>query len=306
MKLIFPKAGEPSAQPDPYILKANGRYYIYATGSKGVELYCADTLFGDWAYCGHALEEEGMQEFWAPCVIERGGTYYMYYSSFPAGETDVHLQAVKVAVCDRPDGRFEYKKTILPAFSIDPHVVESGGEYYIFYSANDYEAERAGTFIAVDKLTDMFTVEGRPVRVVEPSIEEEIFMKDRFRKGQDWHTIEGAFYFREGNRHFLLYSGNCYQHENYFVGYAFAESEETDLRKVPFRKYPSADVYAPILRKNDTEEGTGHNSVLEEDGKYYIVYHARDVGKESEPCDTRTARICPMYIDGAQLTVVRL
>ena len=306
MKLIFPKAGEPAAQPDPYILKADGRYYIYATGADGVELYSADALFGEWTYRGHAMEEEGMHEYWAPCVIERGGVYYMYYSSFPAGESDVHLQAVKVAVCDRPDGRFEYKKTVLPAFSIDPHVVESGGEYYIFYSANDYEAERAGTYIAVDKLTDMFTVEGSPARVVLPSIKEEIFQKDRFRKGQDWYTIEGAFYFRKGDGHYLLYSGNCYENENYFVGLSYAESKETDLRKVPFRKVPSESVYAPVLRKNNTEEGTGHNSVLEEDGKYYIVYHARDIGGRQQTCDTRTARACPMYVDGGKITVVRI
>lgn len=135
--------------------------------------------------------------------------------------------------------------------------MESGGEYYIFYSANDYEAERAGTYIAVDKLTDMFTVEGSPARVVLPSIKEEIFQKDRFRKGQDWYTIEGAFYFRKGDGHYLLYSGNCYENENYFVGLSYAESKETDLRKVPFRKVPSESVYAPVLRKTTRRKARG-------------------------------------------------
>lgn len=35
MKLIVHKAGEPVAQPDPYMLKAEGKYYIYATGRGG-------------------------------------------------------------------------------------------------------------------------------------------------------------------------------------------------------------------------------------------------------------------------------
>ncbi len=305
MKIIFPKAGEPKSQPDPYILKAEGRYYIYATGSQGVELYESDDLFKDWKYVGICLREAGMHEYWAPCVIEKDGTYYMYYSSFDEKCDDAHMQAVKVAVSASPKGPFEYKKTMLDAFSIDPHVVQNESGYYIFYSVNDYEADRAGTYIVVDKLVDMFTAEGKPVAVVRPTLDEEIFMRDRFKKGQNWHTIEGAFYFNEGNRHYVMYSGNCYQNEYYFVGYAYAESEEKDLRKVPFRKYPSDSVYAPILRKNDVEEGTGHNSVIKENGKYYVVYHARDIGDKDLPYDSRTARICPMRVEGEKLILER-
>lgn len=304
MKLILPEAGGPPSQPDPYVFKAGGKYYIYASGDGGVKTYMSEKLTEGWKYIGRAIAEKGIHFYWAPCVIERDGVYYMYYSSIPEGETDHHKQAVKVAVSRSPEGPFEYKKTVIPAFSIDPHVVKSGGEYYIFYSLNDYEAERAGTYIAVDRLADMFTAEGKPVPVVVPTVDEEIFMKDRFRPGQNWHTVEGAFYFREGNRHFLMYSGNCYQNEKYFVGYACAESAENDLRKVRFRKYPSDEAYAPLLAKNAEEEGTGHNSVIREGGEYYIVYHARDVsGKKAE--DTRTARICKMRVDGLRLIAER-
>ena len=110
----------------------------------------SEKLTEGWKYIGRAIAEKGIHFYWAPCVIERDGVYYMYYSSIPEGETDHHKQAVKVAVSRSPEGPFEYKKTVVPAFSIDPHVVKSGGEYYIFYSLNDYEAERAGTYIAVD------------------------------------------------------------------------------------------------------------------------------------------------------------
>jgi GH43 family beta-xylosidase len=304
MKLIFPKQGEPAAQPDPYIIYAEGKYFIYATGADGVEAYVSDRLCSNWQYLGVVLREEGMQEYWAPCAIERGGKYYMYYSSFEKSETDVHRQAIKVAIGDCPQGPFRYHNTVLPAFAIDPHVVKSGGDYYMIYSANDYESDRAGTYIAIDRMIDMFTVEGNPVRVVLPTLDEEIFMYDRFRKGQNWHTIEGGFYFRKGDDHYLTYSGNCYENEKYFVGYAYAHSTESDLRKIPFRKYPSDDIYAPLLAKNGEEEGTGHNSVIEENGEYYIVYHARDIG-DRKSYDTRTARICPLKAEGEKLTVIR-
>ena len=305
MKIIFPKENEPAGQADPYILKAEGKYYIYATSIQGVHLYESDSLFEGWKYLGYALQEAGAHEFWAPCVIEKDGTYYMYYSSFDIHCDDVHQQAIKVATADSPRGPFEYKKTILAPFSIDPHVVQNESGYYIFYSINDYDSVRAGTYIVVDKLIDMFTPEGKPVAVVRPTLDEEVFMRDRFKKGQNWHTIEGAFYFRKGDDHYVMYSGNCYQNEYYFVGYAYAHSSENDLRKIKFEKQPSPDVYAPLLCKNDKEEGTGHNSVLEENGKYYVVYHARDIGDKDRPVDARTARVCEMHVDGKTLTLDR-
>ena len=41
---------------------------------------------------------------------------------------------------------------------------------------------------------------------MRPTIDEEIYQKDRFKKGQHWHTIEGAFYFYKEGTHYLMYS----------------------------------------------------------------------------------------------------
>lgn len=270
-----------------------------------METYLSDRLLTGWRYLGRTLTEPDRKEFWAPCIIERDGVYYMYYSSIPEEEDDVHKQEVRVAVSASPEGPFVYQKTVLPAFSIDPHVVKSGKDYYIFYSVNDAEAERAGTYIVVDKLTDMYTAEGNPVPVVVPTLDEEIFMYDRFRKGQNWHTIEGAFYFRKGDDHYVTYSGNCYQNEKYFLGYAYAHGDENDLRKLKFEKQPNKNVYAPLVCRNELEEGTGHNSVIEEDGNYYIVYHARDLSCDKSLPDCRTARICPLSVNGSFLKAER-
>ena len=73
-------------------------------------------------------------------------------------------------------------------------------------------------------------------------------MRDRFRKGQHWHTIEGAFYFSEGDYHYVIYSGNCYQNEYYFLGYAAAKTSERDLTKIKFEKMPDSNTYAPLER----------------------------------------------------------
>ena len=64
-------------------------------------------------------------------------------------------------------------------------------------------------------------------------------------------------------------------------------------------------MYAPLVCRNEEEEGTGHNSLIEEDGKYYLVYHARDYSADKSLPDCRTARICPLTVGGKILKAER-
>ena len=291
-----------SCQPDPYVLFAKGKYYIYATGQKGVQLYCSNSLLSGWEYVGICAYVDGQKEYWAPSVIEMDGTYYMYVSFMPQESQDVHDQAMHVLTSNSPEGPFENAMRICPPFSIDSHVVKTEKGLFMFYSLNDYEAERAGTLIVVDRLLSPTKLEGKPHEVVRATIDEEIFMRDRFRKGQHWHTLEGAFWFYKDGMHYLMYSGNCYQNEYYYVGYATAKTSEQDLTKVKFKKYPNENSYAPLLHRDDKEEGTGHNSVILDNGEYYIVYHGREKGTVENGTDLRTARIKRLVFEGEKIT----
>ena len=306
MKLITAAKLQDYSQPDPYIIEANGKFYIYATGNDGVNVYRSDDLFGGYEYLGKTGAVEGKKEYWAPSVIELDGKFYMYVSCMPEKATDTHEQAMFVMTADKPEGPFENAKQILQPFSIDSHIVKNDAGLFLFYSMNDYQSAMGGTYIVVDRMLDPFTPEGKPVPVIRPSLKEELWAKARFRPDQDWYTIEGAFYFRKGDWHYVLYSGNCYENEYYFVGYAYAHTSENDLTKIKFQKYPSDDVYKPLLAKNEFEEGTGHNSVIEYNGEYYAVYHARDWKKKTAGyTEYRTARICKLNVNGKEITVER-
>lgn len=307
MKLIRYKKGQLNSQADPYIFKAaNGKYYIYVTGVDGVHAFESQSLTAEYKYIGNVCKIEGKNEYWAPAVIYIEGKYYMYVSCMPDSSDDVHLQAMHVAVSDSPDGQFVNAKQIIEPFSIDAHVVKNQSGLYIFYSTNDYEAQRAGTYIVVDKMIDPFTPCNNPVAVVRPTLDEEIFARDRFKQGQHWHTLEGAFYFNEGDYHYVTYSGNCYQNEYYYLGYAVAKTSETDLTKIEFKKYPDENTYCPLISKNEFESGTGHNSVIKDGDDWYVVYHGRDLDLDDKATgDTRTARICKLKVDGEKLTAVR-
>lgn len=293
----------PGGQADPYMFEHNGKLYVYATHGQGVQLYRGDSIQGDWEYLGLCFSIEGCEAYWAPSVIELDGKIYMYVSCVPSGCKDAHQQAMRVAVADTPEGPFQYIKQILPPFSIDSHVVEHKGQLYIFYSNNDETAERAGTYVCVDKMVSPTEVEGNPKIIIRPTLDEEIFMRDRFKPGQHWHTIEGAFYFRRGDTHYITYSGSSYGRPTYFVGYSVAHGDCDDLRDLEWTKYPDDNTYHPILRQNDFVEGTGHNSVIEIDGELWIVYHGRDLNKPVTEYDSRIMRADVLHVDGDKLWV---
>lgn len=139
---------------------------------------------------------------------------------------------------------------------------------------------------------------------VDGTLDEDIYQRDRYKKGQHWHTIEGAFYFKEGDWQYVMYSGNCFEQPTYYIGYARAKTDETDLRKIKFEKYPDENTYHPVMRANDFEEGTGHHSMIKENGQWYAIYHARDYGDGlgASAFDARNARICKLNVNDGIIT----
>ncbi len=295
-------------QADPFILESRGRFYIYTTGEDGIYAYSSDNLFSGWKSEGMVFTFPGVKDFWAPSVIELDGRYYMYCSFEFYGDTPDRggrRQTMHVSVSDNPLGPFTGAIQLLHPFSIDSHVVKNESGLFIFYSTNDFDRERAGTYIVVDKLLDPYTVKGEPVTVVVPTLDEEIYMRDRYAPGRHWHTIEGAFYFREGEWQYVMYSGSCYQNEHYFIGYARAKTDETDLTKIRFEKYPDDNTYAPVFSSNEWEEGAGHHSMIKYAGEWYSVYHARNREDDGLPGDRRNARICRMSVEDGVIRAIR-
>ncbi|RED63966.1 glycoside hydrolase family 43 protein [Cohnella lupini] len=299
-----------SVLPDPYILKHNGVYYAYATGASGVNaLFSRDSVV--WGSLGIAYQRDGFKEYWAPAVVYENGLFYMYVSSMPQDEEDAHEERLQVATSENPEGPFVYAKTFYDTFSIDAHVVkDEDGIYYLYYSNNEYagvDAERPGTVILADRLLDMFTLEGKPRLVVAPTIDEEVFEENRFGDGRDWHTIEGAFYLRRGNKHYMMYSGNAYVRPTYFLGYSTAVAESgKKLTELNWSKYPSDDLYVPLISKNEGVEGVGHNSVVRGPNNVddWVFYHGRNAEDELDPNrEQRTMRADPLLWCGEEMWV---
>lgn len=265
--------------PDPYVIRFAGDYYCYSTGIEGVKVSRSKD-FKCWEYLDYALCEQDYKEYWAPCVIYDNGLFYMYYSSSKVEGSSHHSEYLKLAVATKPEGPFKFEKVFFDKFSIDPHVVKVDGELYLYYSTNDYagqENQCPGTSVLVDRMKNYKTLEGNPVQAVSPTLKEEVFMENRYGDGRDWYTIEGGFYLKNNNQHYLMYSGSAFTNETYFLGYSIAKGKG-DHRKLKWKKYPDDQTYKPLISKNEKVEGTGHNSVVigPDLQTYFVVYHGRD------------------------------
>ena len=54
------------------------------------------------------------------------------------------------------------------------------------------------------------------------------------------------------------------------------------------------------------EAGTGHNSVIYDNGEWYAVYHGRDLVPDKRLIgDNRTGRICKLKVNGEKLIAER-
>ena len=296
MKLKF-EIGVKGTQPDPFVCEVDGGWAMYVTGAEGVGAYAADSPFGTWKYRGLILQMEGCEEYWAPCMIRIDGWYYLYFSV-----SNVRMfEHLHVAKSRNPFGPFQDIKRLYPYFSIDPHVVQTEKGLFLFYTMDNVQCERVGSRIYVEKLLDPYTPDGNPVEIVVPTFDEEIFVRDRFQRGQDWHTIEGPFWVEHDGYQYVMYSGACYENDTYHIGYASAESTQQDLTKVIFEKHTNNGQFTPLMAKNEYEEGVGHHSVIRYNGEYYAVYHGRDVGIEYMG-EARTARICKLHFNKGCIT----
>ncbi len=297
--------GKRHTNPDPYILRWCGKYYCYATDEYGVKVCISEDLTC-WTDRGYAIKEEEYRNYWAPAVIYINGGFYLFYSNVPKESEECHDECLKLAVSDNAEGPFVWKKTFFSKFSIDPHPLMWSGKLHLFYSVNDWigtEMKRAGTCIVVDEMKTPECLKMRPRDVVLPSLKQEIYEENRFGDGRDWYTIEGAAPIVRGKYFWLLYSANAYVNEDYFVGTAVAECREK-FKDMIWRKYPSEELWYPLLKKNNMVEGTGHNTVEKSPNMMedWIIYHGRKAEEKINPhIEQREMYIEPLYFSGKRI-----
>jgi beta-xylosidase len=236
---------------DPDILHAEGKYWIHPTtdgfeGWSGTQFKAfSSTNLVDWTEEGVALDLADLswchEYAWAPTVIERDGTYYMYFTA---------CQSVGVATSDSPAGPFTdalgeplVAKDQFGHQSIDPYAfIDDDGTPYLYFGQGGFEAARLN-----DDMTSFAT---EPVNITPEGFN------------------EAPVVFKRNGVYYAMWSENDTRDEDYQVAYGTSDNPLGPFEKAPGNPVLSKDVENGIL-------ATGHNSVVQVPGsdEWYVVYH---------------------------------
>jgi xylan 1,4-beta-xylosidase len=224
---------------DPYVLRWNGRYYLYpTTGGQGLRSWVSEDLI-HWQSLGYVAQEPVARGAYAPEVIYWNGTFYMYLSR----PNDGHY----VLTSESPTGPFTQQTQSL-GWSID-------GSVFIDHDGRWYFTHAAGRGIRGHQMSDPYTI-GPEVRL------------DSDLGG--WTEGPGIFY-RQGF-YFMTYCGNHYLSKGYRIHYSVSDTG-------PLGPWQMAANNPIVLNTSDDFSGLGHNSnVIGPDlDSYYMAYHNRQV-----------------------------
>lgn len=264
---------------DPFVLRWEGRYIAYGTGSwvdgRVFEVLESPDLMS-WTRVGGAMEPVAADlgaDYWAPEVVEADGRFWLYYS-VGHGDAGHHL---RVAVADHPFGPFhDCGANLTPGerFAIDPHpFCDADGTWYLYYARDVLDASRVGTQIAVDTLPAMTALGGDARTVLEATADWQLYQAARSMYGStyDWYTLEGPAVRRHDDTYYCLYSGGSWQTEGYAAAWASAPSPLGPWTEPP----PATGRLLAAVPGH--VRGPGHNSVVTTyGGTDMLVYHAWD------------------------------
>lgn len=251
---------------DPDVLYHDGTYYLYPTNAgdenddEGIKVYTSTDLV-NWVDQGFALKKAdvwGEKNFWAPDVIERDGTFYMYYTA---------EEQICVATSDSPLGPYKQEEKAPlheDVKEIDAHVFkDEDNQYYLYFVRFDHGNVVEGAILNED------------MHSIDESSRVRLLTADQSWEKDMGNINEGPYMLKKDGVYYLTYSGSHFQSPQYGSGYA-----TSDHPLGTFAKYENN----PIMQSNDVARGTGHHGITQTpDGDLYIIYHRHKSTTETEP-----------------------
>lgn len=281
----------PNDFPDPFILPVADGYFAYSTnvGNVNVPTLHLSADFATWEGRGDALPQlpawaaANQSLTWAPAVLPRGESYVLYYT---ARYRAVGRQCIGRAISSDPDSPFADDSTaplvcqVELGGSIDPSpFVDGDGQAYLLWK-NDGNCCNRPVGLWIQPLSaDGLTLTGEPVELL--------------RRDQLWESplIEAPDMVEYADRYYLFYSGNWWESAEYSVSYAICETVTGPCVKP--QKKPLFVYQRPVL-------GPGGQELFhDQDGQWWMAYHAWTAPNVGYPAGERSLRIEPVtFRDG--------
>ncbi len=246
---------------DPFILNAEGRYWLYATGGnkdgQHLPIWSSENLI-DWTFDGHAVSNGGTGawnqfNFWAPEVLAYDNRYWIYYTAKSTKNDKNHSNRLGLAVSDSPAGPFKDLGVVVNHASLDGSpFLDEDGQLWLYYVTDHGNARgHAPGKIWVDKLLEPSSVADEAVCIIDQ---------------HEWQ--EGPVVYKQADgRYRLSFSLGGWTGDSYRVAQAVGDS--------PTGPFVESDQL--IMKSTESVKGPGHhNFFIGPDQKRWIIYHGWD------------------------------
>ncbi len=253
---------------DPFILKHNGKYYMYGTRSISAWERVDTSLLGFDVYVSEDLENwsepksifehfEGFwgdTQFWAPEVHKYNGKFYMFASFIGEG----YHRGTAIFECDTPDGKFKPHSNgaVTPRDwgCLDGTLyIEDGTPYIVF--CHEWTQINDGTVCALQLSSDLKSSVGEPIFLWRAS---DAKWKYDIRDGEGCFVTDGPFLIKKDNELLSIWS-------SFYKG-EYCEAIARSSNGKISGKWTIDDTLI-------YEKDGGHGMIFEDNGKSYFVFH---------------------------------
>lgn len=278
---------------DPFVVKHNDLYYVYATSySNGFKVWVSTDLktFSEPKVCYEKNDRSfGYKDFWAPEVIYDGQRFVMHYTARSKATDSLRIG---IAVSQSPLGPFIDVYDKAPMFdlgyaAIDGHVfVDTDGKKYFYFakdcSENWVDGVKTSEIYVASLSDDFLMLTDTPRKLLTP---DQPYESIGFNDGDKYLWNEGAFVVKAEDKYYLTYSANYFADKHYCICAAVSDFPNKDFVKFD----------QPILTYKDiNESGPGHHMLLKNGEDYLCVYHVHT--HKDQPSGNRTMCYIPVSI----------
>ncbi len=221
---------------DPFVMRFNGRYYLYCSGwDTYLKCWSSETLV-NWEYEGEIARDQELRNAYAPEVVYARDGYFYMVTSTPHGAGHRLLRSAS------PLGPFEFITENIGRMIDGSLFFDDDGREY-FYRAD-------GSGIKSSEITDYTE-----------------FGYEKSTGAYLGHWTEGPQVFKRGGLYFMTLTGNHVLSEGYRIAYAVSEYPDKDF------VMPRNSVL--VINTTDGYWALGHNSVVmgPDMDSYYMAFH---------------------------------
>ena len=267
---------------DPAIIKADGIYYRFITGP-GIPIGCSPDLIS-WTACGRVFNllpipvyksVPGVKDLWAPDISFFGGKYHLYYAASTFGSNHSAIALATNTTLDATAKGYKWidEGVVLESRendnynAIDPNfILDQDGRAWLAF----------GSFWTGIKIIELDPATGKVLATSS-------IISLAQRSGNT--AIEAPFVvFRNGYYYLFVSFDQCCNGVESTYNIRVGRSKSVTG---PYIDRDNTSMLVGggslLLVGNATWRGPGHNSVLIDEGTFWLVYHAYDIKSNGVP-----------------------